>query len=75
MFCASAAVGVAEVIALAAVSLTAFGMAGKLVESGVKALWAISGNLAKSQAEVAKTLEVHAERLDEHDSRLREGGL
>lgn len=75
LLCANAAVGVAEAIALAAVSLTAIGMAGKLLASGVKALWAISGNLAANQAKVAATLEVHAERLDEHDNRLREGGL
>lgn len=74
-FCANAAVGVAEAIALAALSLTAIGMAGKLAASGVKALWAISSNLAESQAKVATTLEVHAGRLDEHDSRLRGGGL
>lgn len=67
--------GVAEAIALGAVSLTAIGMAGRLLESGVKALWAISGNLAANQVKVAATLEAHAGRLDEHDSRLREGGL
>ena len=67
--------GVVEIVAVAGVTLTALGMMGRLLDKGVNALWAISTHLASSQAAVERTLESHAERLDDHDSRLREGGL
>ena len=75
MLCANAVVGVVETVAVATVSLTAVGMAGRLLENGIKALWSISGNLASSQAAVERTLESHAQRLEDHDNRLRVGGL
>lgn len=67
--------GVAESIALAGLGLTALGLAGNTVASGVKALWAISKGLGSFEAKILEILAHHKDTLDDHEGRLRRGNL
>lgn len=63
--------GLAEMISLAALLLSGLGVSS----AGVFALFKIGKSLGSYQATVAKCLEQHAGRIDDHEDRLRKGKL
>ncbi len=63
--------GVAEMISLAALTLSGLGVSS----AGVFALFKIGKSLGSYQATVAKCLEQHSSKLADHEDRLRQGKL
>ena len=64
-------VGVADLISLGALLLSGLGV----TSAGVFALFKIGKALGASEARVAECLERHSSTLEDHEARLREGGL